>query len=132
MEKRRVVITGLGAVSPIGNTAVESWAAVREGKCGIGPITRYDTTDRKVKLAGEVKNFDAAGLLGKRECKKLDLFTQYALAATDEAVAGSGINWEQEDRSRCGVVFGSGIGGLKISKKPRNGAATRFRRFSFL
>ena len=55
MEKRRVVITGLGAVSPIGNTAVESWAAVREGKCGIGPITRYDTTDRKVKLAGEVK-----------------------------------------------------------------------------
>ena len=92
---------------------MESWAAVREGKCGIGPITRYDTTDRKVKLAGEVKNFDAAGLLGKRECKKLDLFTQYALAATDEAVAGSGINWEQEDRSRCGVVFGSGIGGFE-------------------
>ena len=91
MEKRRVVITGLGAVSPIGNTAVESWAAVREGKCGIGPITRYDTTDRKVKLAGEVKNFDAAGLLGKRECKKLDLFTQYAVSYTHlrEHAAGS-------------------------------------------
>ena len=113
MEKRRVVITGLGAVSPIGNTAVESWAAVRAGKCGIGPITRYDTTDRKVKLAGEVRGFDAEGLLGKRECKKLDLFTRYALAAADEAVAASGIDWEQEDRGRCGVVFGSGIGGFE-------------------
>ena len=76
MEKRRVVITGIGAVSPVGNSAAESWEAVRAGCCGIGPITRYDTADRRVTLAGEVRDLDIEGLFGRRESKKMDRFTQ--------------------------------------------------------
>ena len=103
MEKRRVVITGVGTVNPTGNTAAESWAAIRAGVCGIGPITHYDTSDMKVKLAGEVKNIDLAEKLGKREAKKMDRFTQLALVAADEAMADSGLDREQEDLTRCGV-----------------------------
>ena len=86
MEKRRVVITGMGMVDPIGNTVAESWAAVKAGRCGIGPITRYDTSEMKVKLAGEVKDLDIGGLLGKREAKKMDRFTQLALVADRKSV----------------------------------------------
>ena len=81
MDKRRVVITGMGTVNPVGNSVAESWAAVKAGTCGIGPITRYDTSGMKVKLAGEVKNLDLDALLGKREAKKMDRFTQLALVA---------------------------------------------------
>ena len=76
MEKRRVVITGMGTVNPVGNTVAESWAAVKAGACGIGAITWYDTSSMKVKLAGEVKGLEPAALLGRREAKKMDRFTQ--------------------------------------------------------
>ena len=113
MEKRRVVITGMGTVNPVGNSVAESWAAVRAGTCGIGPITRYDASEMKVKLAGEVKNLDLDALLGKRETKKMDRFTQLSLAAADECVAGAGLDREKENPDRCGVVFSSGIGGFE-------------------
>ena len=113
MEKRTVVITGMGTVNPVGNTVAESWAAVRRGDCGVGPITHYDTADMKVKLACEVKNLDIDGLLGKREAKKMDRFTQLALIAADECMADSGLDREGEDLDRCGVLLSSGIGGFE-------------------
>ena len=113
MEKRRVVITGMGTVNPVGNSVAESWAAVKAGTCGIGPITRYDTTNMKVKLAGEVKNLDLDALLGKRETKKMDRFTQLSLAAADECMADAGLDREKENPDRCGVIFSSGIGGFE-------------------
>ena len=113
MEKRRVVITGMGAVTPIGNTAADSWAAAKAGVCGVGPITRYDTQDMKVKVAAEVKDLDVDALLGKRESKRMDRFTQLALIAADQAMADSGLDMEQENRDRCGVIYSSGIGGFQ-------------------
>ncbi len=113
MEKRRVVITGMGTVNPVGNSVAESWAAVKAGTCGIGPITRYDTTNMKVKLAGEVKNLDLDALLGKRETKKMDRFTQLSLAAAGECMSDAGLDREKENLDRCGVIFSSGIGGFE-------------------
>ena len=113
MEKRRVVITGMGTVNPIGNTVEESWQAVQAGKCGIAPITLYDTSSQKVKLAGEVKGLDMDGLLGKRESKRMDRFTKFALIAADQAMADSGLKKEEEDLERCGVILSSGIGGFE-------------------
>ena len=113
MEKRRVVITGMGAVNPLGNTVSDSWAAVQTGTCGIGPITRYDTSSMKVKLAGEVKDLDIDALLGRREARKMDRFTQLALIAADEAMNASGLARELERPDRCGVIFSSGIGGFE-------------------
>ena len=113
MEKRRVVITGMGAVTPIGNTAADSWAAAKAGVCGVGPITRYDTQDMKVKVAAEVKDLDVDALLGKRESKRMDRFTQLALISADQAMADSGLDMEREDRDRCGVIYSSGIGGFQ-------------------
>lgn len=112
MEKRRVVITGLGTVNPTGNTAAESWQAIRAGRCGIGPITAFDASGFKVKLAGEVKNFDPAAVIDKREVKKTARFTLFALAAAAEAWADSGLDAAQEDAARLGVIVSSGIGGL--------------------
>ena len=125
MEKRRVVITGMGTVNPIGNSLAESWEAVHAGKCGIAPITRYDTAGLKVKLAGEVKNLDLETLLGKRECKKMDRFTQLALAASDQAVADSGLDRERENLDRCGIIFSSGIGGFETIEEAYKRAETR-------
>lgn len=113
MEKRRVVITGMGTVNPVGNSIPESWAAVKASRCGIGPITRYDTADMKVKLAGEVKNLDLDALLGKREAKKMDRFTQLSLAAAHECMADAGLDRAAERLDRCGVIFSSGIGGFE-------------------
>ena len=112
MEKRRVVITGLGAVTPVGLTAAESWAAVKAGTCGIAPITLYDTSNMKAKLAGEVKGFDPANYVEKREARKVDRFAQFALAAAREAVAQSGLDFTQEDPYRCALIVSAGIGGL--------------------
>ena len=113
MEKRRVVITGMGTVNPVGNTVAESWAAVKAGACGIGSITWYDTSSMKVKLAGEVKGLEPAALLGRREAKKMDRFTQLALIAAGECMDNAGLNREKVDLSRCGVIFSSGIGGFE-------------------
>ena len=90
-KKRRVVITGLGTVNPTGNTVAESWAAVKAGRCAVGPITAFDTTDFKVKLAAEVKDFDPAERIDRREARKMARFTQFAVAAADEAIHDSGI-----------------------------------------
>ena len=112
MEKRRVVITGIGAVTPLGNTAAESWQAVKDGVSGIAPITLYDHSNQKVSLAAEVKNFDPTVALDKKEARRMDRFTQFAVTAAVEAVQDSGLNLEQEDTARCGVSVSSGIGGI--------------------
>ena len=112
MEKRRVVITGIGAVTPLGNTAPDSWQAVKDGVCGIAPITLYDHSSQKVSLAAEVKNFDPSVALDRKEARRMDRFTQFAVTAAAEAIADSGLNLEQEDTGRCGVSVSSGIGGI--------------------
>ena len=116
MERRRVVITGLGAVTPIGLTAGESWQAVKNGVCGIGPITHYDPAAQKVKLAAEVKGFDPEALLGRQESKRMGRFTQFAVAAAREALSDAGFSVEQADPDRCGVILSSGIGGQAITE----------------
>ena len=116
MEKRRVVITGLGAVTPIGNTAADSWAAAKAGKCGIAPITRFDAEGFKVKLAAEVKDLVVEDHLDKREAKKMARFTQLALIAAAEAFADSGLDMAKEDADQCGVILSSGIGGQAITE----------------
>lgn len=112
MEKRRVVITGMGAVTPLGLTLNESWAAVKENRCGIGPITQYDTSEQKVKLAGEVKGFDPAVCMDNREARKLDRYVQFALACAKEAMDQSGLCVDAENAGRCAVFFASGVGGF--------------------
>ncbi len=112
--KRRVVITGMGAVTPIGNTVDEFWAAVKQNKVGIGQITKFDTTDYKVKIAAEVKDFVAKERMDFKASKRMDAFSQYAVAASMEAFEQAGIDMEQEDPFRVGVIIGSGIGGLPV------------------
>ena len=110
---RRVVITGLGAVTPIGNDVLSFWESLKNGKNGIGPVTRFDTTEYKAKLAAEVKGFDPGLYLEKTEIRKTDLFTQYALAAAIQAMNDSGLTVGQNMESeRLGVYVGSGIGGF--------------------
>ena len=111
MEKRRVVITGLGTVNPLGNNVSASWDAAMAGKCGIGPITQFDASEFKCKLAGEVKNFDPETVVDKKEARKMARFTLLALAAATEAIADSGLDTEAEAR-QIGVILSSGIGGL--------------------
>ena len=109
MSKRRVVVTGLGAVTPIGNNVKDFWAGIREGKVGIGPITKFDTTDYKVKIAAEVKDFNAKDHMDPRSARRMDPFCQYAVTAAKEALEDSGIDMEKEDSFRAGVIVGSGI-----------------------
>ena len=111
MEKRRVVITGLGTVNPLGNNTADSWAAARAGKCGIGPITQFDASEFKCKLAGEVKDFDPETVVDKKEARKMARFTLLALGAAAEAIQDSGIDCEAEAED-IGVIVSSGIGGL--------------------
>ena len=111
--EHRVAITGIGAVTPLANTAKETWKAMVAGECAIGPITHLDTENSKPKAAAEVKDFDGAALLGKQEAAHLDLFAQYALVASDEAMADSGLDAEDAvDHDRLGVYVGSGVGGI--------------------
>ncbi len=117
MDKRRVVITGVGAVTPVGNDVPSTWAAIRAGKCGVGPITRFDTSDFKVKLAAEVKDFDPEPVIAKKEIRHMDLFTQYALYAAHEAVRDAGLEMEKENAGRCGTIVSSGIGGLATTEE---------------
>ena len=109
---RRVVITGLGCVTPIGNDVATFWESLKSGKCGIGPITHFDTTDYKVKVAAEVKDFDPLQYLEKSDLRKYDVFCWYAMAAATQAVEESGIQGTLEPQ-RIGTYFGSGIGGMK-------------------
>ncbi|WP_295580620.1 beta-ketoacyl-ACP synthase II [uncultured Oscillibacter sp.] len=116
MERRRVVITGLGAVTPVGLTATESWQAVKDGVCGVAPITQFDASSMKVKLAAEVKGFDADALLGKQEAKRMGRFTQFAVVSAREAMADAAFDIQAADPDRCGVIISSGIGGLSITE----------------
>lgn len=110
--ERRVVITGLGAITPIGNTVEDFWNGIKEGKCGIDKITAFDTSDFKVKLAGEVKGYVPEEHFERREAKRLDKYSQYAIVAAREAWKDSGLDKEKENMERVGVVVGSGIGGI--------------------
>ncbi len=109
---RRVVVTGMGAITPIGNNVKEMWQGVKAGACGIAPITLYDTTDRKVILAGEVKNFVPEEVLDKKEARRMDRFTQFAMVAAGEAMKDAGFDEAKLNKKRCGVILSSGIGGL--------------------
>lgn len=110
--RKRVVITGLGCISPLGNTVDEAWQALLAGKSGAGPITHFDASQHKTRFACEVKNFDPAALFGSREARRMDRFTQFALAAAQQALAHSGLDVNDSNRDRVGVVVGSGIGGI--------------------
>lgn len=112
--KRRVVITGMGAVTPIGNNTEEMWESVKKGNCGIAPITHYDTSGQKVKLAGEIKNLNIDEFIDKKASRKMDRFTQLALIAAKEAFTQSRLMIDKEDATRCGVIISSGIGGLDV------------------
>lgn len=112
--KRRVVITGMGAITPIGNTVDEFWNAIKEEKVGIGEITKFDTENYKVKLAAEVKGFVAKERMDFKAAKRMDTFSQYAVVAAREAFEQAGLNMENEDPYRVGVIIGSGIGGLLV------------------
>jgi 3-oxoacyl-[acyl-carrier-protein] synthase II len=113
MDKRRVVITGAGAVTPVGNTAEEFWAALLEGRSGIGAITRFDTTSYATRIAGEVKGFDPLKYIDKKDDRKFDLFIKYAMACAVMAVEDARLKTDRLDASRFGVLVGSGIGGLE-------------------
>ena len=115
--KRRVVVTGLGAITPIGNNVAEFWDGIRKGKVGIGEITKFDTTDYKVKLAAEVKDFVPGDHMDKKAARRMEAFSQYAVAAAREAYEDSGLEIEKEDPFRAGVMIGSGIGSLQVAEQ---------------
>ena len=117
METRRVVITGMGAVTPLGNNVSAFWQALRDGRNGIAPITKVDVSDSPVKLAGEVRGFDPRDFMDFKAAKRMELFSQYAVAATREALLDSGLKLENEDPYRMGVVVGCGIGAMQKHEK---------------
>ena len=112
MELKRVVVTGLGALTPLGNNVTETWENLVNGVSGAGPITHFDTTNFKTKFACEVKNFKVNEHLDRKEARKMDLYTQYAIVAAKEAIEDSGMDLETVDKNRIGVIYGVGIGGL--------------------
>ena len=111
--ERRVVITGLGAITPIGNNVEEFWEGLKNSKCGIDEITLFDTTNYKVKLAAEVKQYNPEDYFDRKQAKRLERFTQFSVIASREAIKDSGITKENTDMERVGVIVGSGIGGLR-------------------
>ena len=115
--KRRVVVTGLGAITPIGNSVPEFWEGIKTGKVGIGEITKFDTSDYKVKIAAEVKDFEPKNYMDFKAAKRMEPFSQYAVAAAMEASKDAGIDMEQEDPFRVGVIVGSGIGSLQTVER---------------
>ena len=112
MELKRVVVTGLGTLTPIGNTLPEFWENLQNGVSGAGPITHFDASKFKTQFACEVKGFNATDFMDRKEVRKMDLYTQYAVAAAKEAVTDSGLDIEKEDLNRIGVIYGVGIGGI--------------------
>ena len=113
MQLRRVVVTGLGALTPVGNSAPETWDALVNGENGIAPITAFDATNFKTQFAGEVKGFDISSMLDRKEARKLDRYSQFSVWVANEALQDSGLDLDKEDRSRVGVIWGSGMGGLQ-------------------
>ncbi|MSQ79087.1 MAG: beta-ketoacyl-[acyl-carrier-protein] synthase II [Flavobacteriaceae bacterium] len=113
MQNRRVVVTGLGAITPVGNNVADYWNGLLAGTSGAAPITKFDCSKFKTRFACEVKGFDVTQFLDKKEARRMDQYTQYAMVVCDEAVVDSGLNLETVDKDRVGVIWGSGIGGLK-------------------
>ena len=113
MQLKRVVITGLGALTPVGNSAPDTWQALVNGVSGIAPITSFNATNFKTQFAGEVKNFDPSSNIDRKEMRKMDRYSQFSVCVADEALLDSGLDMEKEDRSRVGVIWGSGMGGLQ-------------------
>ena len=113
----RVVITGMGAITPVGNDVPSFWESLKTGKCGIGPITKFDVSDFKVKLGAEVKDFDPTQYMEKREARRADANVHYAMAAAIQAVEQAGLKEGNFDPYRTGVIFGSGVGGLHIAEQ---------------
>ncbi len=112
MTRRRIVVTGLGMVSPVGNTVAESWAAILAGRSGIGPITAFDAAAFSVRISGAVKNFDPTQYISPKDVRKMDTFIHYGMAAGIQAITDSGLQITEENAERIGVIIGSGIGGL--------------------
>lgn len=113
MQLRRVVVTGFGALTPVGNSAPETWEALVNGVNGIAPITAFDATNFKTQFAGEVKGFDITSMMDRKEARKLDRYSQFSVWVANEALQDSGLDLDKEDRSRVGVIWGSGMGGLQ-------------------
>jgi len=125
----RVVITGMGAITPVGNDVPTFWESLKTGKCGIGPITKFDVSDFKVKLGAEVKDFDPTQYMEKREARRADANVHYAMAAAIQAVEQAGLKEGNFDPYRTGVIFGSGVGGRCRAGSPeaeRKGSRPRF------
>ena len=112
MSKRRVVVTGLGVVSPVGSTVVSAWNAVLRGESGIGPITRFDVSAFPVRIGGQVRDFNVTQYISSKEARRMDEFMHYGVAAGVQAVSDAGIDFSRSDPTRCGVICGAGIGGL--------------------
>lgn len=112
--KRRVVITGLGAVTPIGNTVDETWASIRAAKGGVGPITLFDASEHKVKIAAEVKNFDSSLWIDRKDSRKMARFAQFVSVAAAQALADAGYDKESISKEKSGVTIGNGIGGFEV------------------
>ena len=117
MQLRRVVITGLGALTPVGNSAPETWEALVNGVNGIAPITSFDASLYKTHFAGEVKNFDPTTVIDRKEVRHMDRFAQFSVCVADEALRDSELDLDKEDRSRVGVIWGSGMGGLQSTEE---------------
>lgn len=131
MTKRRVVVTGIGTINPIGHNVEETWKSIEEGRCGIAPISLFDTIGMKVTLAGEVKDFDVTKYIDKKEAKKMDRFIQMGMIASKEAMLDSGLDINNIDSHRFGVIVSSGIGGLgSIEKNYQTGEKRGFDRVS--
>ena len=131
MSKRRVVVTGLGTVCPVGNDVETMWENIKNGVCGIDEITHFDTTDFKVKLAGEIKNLNVEDYINKKEAKRLDRFSQLAMIASKQAYEDARLNPEEIDASRFGIILSSGIGGLEtIENEKEKGLKKGYERVS--
>jgi 3-oxoacyl-[acyl-carrier-protein] synthase II len=117
LELKRVVVTGMGVISPLGNTVSEFWQNLVAGKNGIDFITRFDASEYETRFAGEVKDFQAENYIDRKEARRMDLFTQYAIAAAENAVKQAGLNFENENLERIGVIVSSGIGGMDTFEK---------------
>ena len=114
LTRRRVVITGLGIVSPVGNSVEEAWQNILAGRSGIGQITRFDASSFPVRIAGEVRDFDIGQYLSPKEARRMDVFIHYGMAAGLQAIGGAGLDVQPGDPERIGVSIGSGIGGLPM------------------
>jgi 3-oxoacyl-[acyl-carrier-protein] synthase II len=134
MESRRVVVTGMGALTAIGNTLQDYWSGLMAGRSGAAPITRFDASLFKTRFACEIKDFDSDAYFDPKDARRMDAYTQYALVVADEAVRDAGLALDRLDRDRAGVIWGSGIGGLQtfqdeVAKYARGDGRPRFNPF---